>query len=352
MMGNNTRAHRNAIVLMTALVPTTGHADLIDFSASLPETHVWVLIQGRSFEPVPLNDRVKAMQTRFKMYENVTVQGSEVDDAPQNPEDMPDGFWEWWSQEIRSNFPEVSTWDYVVASESYGANVAHALGSEFLPYDLARTLNPARGTNIRMSAWDQWDQIIPEFRGKLAIKATLFGQESVGKTTLSKKVSQELKSTWLMEYARPYLEAVGKELTHAKMDNIFRGQSALQSTNFRKALTPACILDTDLYSTIGYYRILGWEIPAGLLFQARALASDVYYVLPDADVPFEADQLRYGGNKRESTRQFWIDLLEEFNCPYVLVGEGSSEEKTQFIKNDILVRFQHGTQPIRSFQRE
>ncbi|MCL1837792.1 MAG: hypothetical protein FWG47_00530 [Propionibacteriaceae bacterium] len=55
----------NVIVLMTALLPTTGHADLIKFAANLPGTEVWVLINTRSFEPIGHDERLNAFREHF-----------------------------------------------------------------------------------------------------------------------------------------------------------------------------------------------------------------------------------------------------------------------------------------------
>ena len=40
----------HSVVLMTALVPTTGHVDLINFAASVTD-YVTVVVSSRSFEP-------------------------------------------------------------------------------------------------------------------------------------------------------------------------------------------------------------------------------------------------------------------------------------------------------------
>jgi HTH-type transcriptional repressor of NAD biosynthesis genes len=276
------------------------------------------------------------------------------DAAPQNPEDMPEGFWEWWREEINRVFPEAGNhWKYVVASEPYGQQVADSLGARFMPYDIARELNPARGSDARRDPWTNWQSILPETRARFMLKATMFGQESVGKTTLSRLVSEELGVNWIPEYARPYLETVGEEVTITAMENIHAGQAALQKSSFARAANPALILDTDLFSTVGYYEIMEVaEVPQACIIDAKRLASDVYYVLPD-DIPFEEDILRYGGDHRESERDFWIDLLKKFNQTYEIVPMGFTlEEKVQWIAADIRKRFDQNFESLKNFQRE
>ena len=340
---------KTAIILMTALLPTTGHTDLIEFAQNIPNTDAYVLINGRSFEPLSGETRLRSIKEFF--HHSINIKLSMNDAAPQNPEDMKNGFWEWWKNEINTNFPNVKNWDYVVASEIYGKKVAESLDAQFIPYDIERLNNNTKSTNVRKDLWNEWNKILPAIRQELAIKAVMFGQESVGKTTLSKKVSETLNSRMLVEWARPYLETVGEELSLQKMSNIHHGQASLQHMFFKKAETPSIVLDTDLFSSIGYYRIMNEKEPDELVNDAMKLSSDIYYILPDT-IPFVEDILRYGGNERESTMNFWIELLEEFEQNYVIVPDGSVEEKTLWITDDIRQRFGLKTKDLVIFNRE
>lgn len=343
---------KNALVIMTALLPTTGHADLIRFAANLPNTKVHVLISGRTFEPDSSFFRWNDFNEHFKVYRNVVIVHDIDDLAPQEPSEMPDGFWEWWREKINNKFIYTKPhWDYVVASETYGEQLAKTLDATFIPYDFERVYNISRGTDVRHDMWREWSSILPETRSRYMVTATMFGQESVGKTTLSKSVSKMLGVDWIQEYARPYLETVGAEVTLKAMENIHAGQVALQTSAKHNAQRPVLVQDTDLYSTVGYYEIMGFDsAPDDCLMDARRLASSVYYLLPD-DVDFEADPLRYGGDKRESTTEFWKHLLEKFNLPYVVVPEGNVESKTVWVVNDLRKRFRARTHDMANFVR-
>ena len=342
---------KHAVVLMTALLPTRGHAALCEFAAGFPDTKVWVLINSRSHEPVSGELRVAAVSEALSHLPQVTVRHSLNDLAPQNPADHPH-FWQWWQEEIDRAFPEVEkAWTYVVASEPYGALVAKSLGAVFMPYDVGRELNPVRGVEARRQAWEAWPQLLPAARRAYQLRATLFGQESVGKTTISKRVAELLEADWLFEYARSYLATVGLAVTVDAMAAIHRGQAAVQHMAFTSAATPALILDTDLFSTVGYYPIMGEQIPETLLHDAHALASDVYYLLGD-DAPFVPDPQRYGGDRRESAVAHWEQLLQRENLPYVRVPAGSVEAKAQFIAQDVRRRFEERVVSLATFERE
>lgn len=336
---------------MTALLPTLGHKELIEFSSNIPNNETYVLISGRTFEPIQLNSRVKDFQKHFKNNLSIHIKGNINNLAPQNPEDHED-FWNWWKQEINKSFPEVGIWDYVIASEKYGLNVAEILDAEFLPYDIERIVNPIKSTNIRQDFIKNWNSILPETKKKLVYKATMFGQESVGKTTLSKLITKYFNLPFIPEYARPYLEAVGEEVTLEKMGNITKGQYSLQKLIENKAENHLIIQDTDLFSTVGYYKIMCEENS----FECERLAietkSNVYYLLPD-DVPFEEDILRYGGNVRESSTKFWKNILEKYNLNYVEVPRGLTlEEKESFIIKDLEAKVENFWNNIKSFERE
>lgn len=338
---------------MTALVPTTGHADLIDFALQIPGAQVYVMLNGRLHEPLK-RERIESFLDHFSDQEDIFFKLSQDDNAPQNPEDMPNGFWKWWRDEIKRTFGDIK-WDYVVASETYGIQVANSLQARFIPYDIERHFNSTRGTDVRNDLWGQWNNILPEFRQYLQLKVTLFGQESVGKTTIAKKVAEILSAQFVPEYARPFLETVGPAITPQSMEEIHMGQYAWQKMAVNEARYPVLIQDTDLYSTIGYYQICKIPAPTQIIQDAFNLSSDIYYVLPD-NIAFEPDPIRYGIDKRESSMQFWIDLLDFHKQNYMIVPKDFNNflalSKAHWIVDDISKRFQEKNKNITNFKRE
>jgi len=233
----------------------------------------------------------------------------------QNPEAP--GFWQTW----RDIFYQYgfSEGDYIVASEPYGQRLAEELGGVFMPYDLNRSIDPIKATPVRndpLTLW-RWRDMVPEFRKYVMQRVTIFGAESCGKTTLSQDLAVEYNSRWLFEWARPYLEAVGAEVTDEKMYAIHKGQLALQQHG-RWNVTDAPVLfqDTDLFSTVGYWNLWKPEHNINeLILDAADNKSQLYLIAP-SNIPFEADPLRYGGHERESADQFWIDLCKSYGLNY------------------------------------
>lgn len=353
---------KNSVVLMTALVPTIGHRALIEFASEVTSGRVFVIVSTRDIEPVPGYQRINALENAFSNYSNVYILSHSDNHAPQNPN--PDleydrSFWNYWEDVIYDL--TLMQWDTpkaaVIASEDYGATLAKHLGCEFFPFDVDRSMYNISGTSVRKAIHhpSTWNKILPEFLAYLKFNVVMFGQESVGKTSTARKLQSIGK--FIPEYARGYLErpSIGTEVTEAKMNNIALGQIALQSMSQYVPQGRVNVLDTDILSTIGYCRIMGYpklEKDLTLLYQNH-YHKNMFYVLLRDDIPFEPDPLRYGGDVRESTLEFWEDLLKEFNCEYVVIPKNLSLiNRVRWIEEEIQNRIHKRDLPIINFERE
>lgn len=328
------RDKETGLILMTALLPTRGHVNLIKFALEICE-EVDVVISTRSFEPAIVKDRVQWFKNEFAGCGVVSFYEHADDTAPQNPQDHPD-FWNWWKNAV-AGVTGRSRYDAVVASEQYGVNLAEAFEAKFIPFDVRRDIDDFSGTSIRKNIFVNWDKIIPSARKSFLSKFVMFGQESVGKSTIAKSMGKYDLIKSYPEYARQYLEAVGAELSREKMLDITRGQLAYQRMAGQEENCYSVVFDTDLFSTIGYYEIMNhkeWmdEDWSALGISIDEIKNDVYFILPD-DVPFAPDELRYGGDRRESTTQFWIDIAERYHLNYVVVIKGNLFVKEYFIND-------------------
>lgn len=303
-----------AFVLMTAMPPTVGHKALIEY-ASYVSTQVQVIVCTQPGEPF-VEARVAALRAACQR-KNVTINHKHRD-LPQEPSGFP-GFWGMWGGFLREyGFQDG---DFIVASEEYGVRLAQEVNGVFIPFDLGRNIVKAKATWVRNNPYLHYKTILPEFRQNLKKKITIFGAESVGKTTLAKKISQRMPlAQFYPEWARPFLETVGPEVTHDKMEDIWDGQRSLQRFADNNVEEMLSIFDTDLFSTLGYWRYspATGSVPNDLEIDAVNLQSDLYIMLPST-LPFEADPLRYGGDKRETPDRYWIDILSEYDLPFVVL---------------------------------
>jgi NadR type nicotinamide-nucleotide adenylyltransferase len=245
--------------------------------------------------------------------------------VPQEPGDDPD-FWPTWRAILHEH--GFRDGDTIVASEPYGAALADAAGGVFVPYDLARSITPVRAADIRRDPIGRFPDVLPAFQPAMVRRVTVMGAESTGKTTLSRQLADVLPGHWLPEWARPWLEGLpAPEVDEERMRVIWRAQLALQRSAAGLRGRPFIVQDTDLFATVGFWET--WDpagVPEGLRDDAKATRSDLY-LLTRSDIPFEPDPLRYGGDVRETSDAFWIDVAERYGLPYRVIASTTPEDR-------------------------
>ncbi len=317
-----------AFVLMTAMPPTKGHLRLIEFAARLGGS-AEVIVNTQPEEPYAF-ERVKALREvalRLSNSFDIQVNIHHIHKSlPQEPEGN-EGFWDMWTEFLTMH--GLQTYDFIVASEMYGAKLAEVTGATFMPYDVDREMFYSKATLVRREPLKYFDQILPEFQRNLIKTVTIFGAESTGKTTLSNRLrnSDLFKVHWMFEYARPYLEKCGTEITTESMTGIWHGQRALQEHAKTFYDRPFVMQDTDLFSTVGYWDFWDMNTPQELVEDAIRLKSDLY-LITQSNIPFEEDPIRYGGDKRESDDQYWIDLCERYELNYRVIQSNNKFTRT------------------------
>lgn len=340
----------SGVLLLTGLVPTIGHKRLIQFSSRfLKGQTLNVILSSRTKEPVPGKMRVDSLKKEFPE-KNIVIHHHFDDNAPQNPTgDNDEWFWDYWRDTVEKFAGKTK---YFFASEKYGIDMARVLKNTFVPCDIARFTYNVKGTDVRNSIISKFDEVLPSFKKNLITKVTFFGQESVGKSTMTSLMqASSFDGTIVPEWAREYLETIGPDLSLKKLEMIVDGQYAAQQSIYDICSTPYVFQDTDLLSTIGYYRIYGKPCPEKLLRQFQETKSDIYFVLRD-NIPFVEDQLRYGGKVRESTFEFWINILEEFKCNYHIVEKETLNERFEDVEKYLFNYERPFLKSIREFERE
>ena len=314
------RTSQKVWVLMTAMPPTVGHAALIDFAVEYAfgiGASPHIMLNTQPHEPF-VNQRHGAIQEYVQKHVFDKVHIHWYDKAIEQNPDAP-GFWEMWKGILTSRGAEPG--DVYVASEPYGGQIAELMDGKFMTFDPYREIFPVKATPVRKQLLWGWDSIIPEFQKYLTRNVTIFGAESTGKTTLARELAKVVNGRFFFEYARPYLENVKNEITVETMTDIWQGQAALQAASSLYAPKPFHIFDTDLFSTVGYWQFPHWQdtigpCPEELIGDARMMRSDLY-IMTASNIPFEEDPLRYGGDKREGSDEYWKNVLDQYNIPYV-----------------------------------
>ncbi len=294
--------------------PHRGHMMLCDFASSYCDS-LTILVCTRDIERIDGGLRAAWMREMFPAARVVHFDA----EAPQEPADHPD-FWRIWHDIVRQAHPEPI--DFVFASESYGARLSQEVGARFVPFDPGRDAAPISASRIRQDPYANWQFLPAPVRAHYVKTVCLFGPESTGKTTVSRKLAQALGTVAAPEYGRIYCEIFGTDCDADDLLRIARGQRALEHAARRQA-NRILVLDTDVLMTaIWSQMLLGRRIVA----LDETPAAD-FYLLFDIDIGWTDDGTRYFPDDKNRRRFFELcrNRLEERNLPYALVsGEGEA----------------------------
>lgn len=332
----------NGLILLTGLPPHEGHRQLILWASQFFINKLTVLVCGTANDILSVDLRRDAIAEECASMKNVTFVSLEhnLPDYPEQHNGTLEEFDKLWVDKIYEYVPDLDKDDYLFASDTYGARFAGNLGVKFAPFDPNREIVKVSATKIRREPFVNFGRIVPAMQRHLRMTVTMFGAESTGKSTMGRHLATRYNSIYVPEWARPYLEALPTpEITDSRMAMIIRGQFAVQNSTKTLNGNPFIVQDTDLLSTLGYFKLSGIGDPIDVKFcenLCRNTKSDLYIVM-NGNIRFTPDPLRYGITKRESSDQFWIDLLEEFGCKYHYVKSinpiAQQEEVEYVVKN-------------------
>lgn len=293
-----------------------GHAHLLRVAQSLSQ-RLHVVVCSLVDEPIPGALRVRWVE---ELFPSAVVHHLDKE-LPTCPEEHAQ-FWDLWQGALTDILPEPI--GSVFASEAYGARLADELGAVFHPVDLERAAVPISGTEIRSRPLDHWRHLPEPVRAHYVRRICVFGPESVGKTTLARRLAEHLDTVCVPEYARTYLEQRGGELQEHDLVAIARGQKALEDSLARQA-NKFLVMDTDALSTTLWAKKLYGRCDPTIEQLARARFADLY-LLCDVDVPWVKEVVRYLPEGRtEFFDQFETELRQRQLAYHVI--RGSWEER-------------------------
>jgi len=155
-------------------------------------------------------------------------------------------------------------------------------------------------------------------------KIIVTGPESSGKTSLSQLLASALNAPMAPEFARSYVEWLGRPYERRDLKSIARGQSLWENWHATKA-NPYLVCDTDwtvlhVWETYRFGGTGTWE--QGYLPVAPANL----YLLCAPDFPWEHDPLREHPEERDALFEQYLKLLEDRRLPFTVL-EGSPEKR-------------------------
>lgn len=293
-----------------------GHAHLLRVAQSLSK-RLHIVVCSLADEPISGALRVRWVE---ELFPGAAVHHLDKE-LPSSPEEHA-RFWALWRQALTDILPEPI--GRVFASEEYGTRLADELGAVFHPVDLERGAVTISGTEIRARPLHHWRYLPEPVRAHYARRICVFGPESVGKTTLARRLAEHFDTVCVPEYARTYLEQRGGKLNEHDLVEIARGQKALEDSLARQA-NRLLVMDTDALSTTLWAKKLYGRCDPKIEQLAQARFADLY-LLCDVDVPWEKDLVRYLPEGRtEFFREFETELIDR-ELAYCVI-RGSWDER-------------------------
>lgn len=314
----NSLEKKTGFVLGKFMPPHNGHVYLFEFARHYVDELVIVVETARN-QPIPGELRFQWVREMFPDVQVLHL----TDENPQEPSEHPE-FWSIWENSLRRVLPFEP--DFLFASEQYGWKLAEVMKAQFVPVDLERTAIPISGTAIRKDPQKYWDYLPRITRPWFTKRVCIFGPESTGKSTLTRRLAKHFETVWVPEYARTHIESRGGDISLDDIPMIARGQMAAEDAlAFDSQGFLFC--DTDLVTTTIWSNWLFGECPDWIEREAAARSYDLY-LLTDVDVPWVDDAIRYLPKERQTFFDKCVSELKQRDRPFVVI-RGDWEQRLE-----------------------
>ena len=287
-----------------------GHQYLIDTARKWVE-RLYIVVDNIMDDVIPVSQRMKWVRQEYPDAVVLTQHAP----LPQSPVETP-LFWDIWRETLLSLLPEKI--DVVFASETYGERLARELQADFVMVDSERLHIPISATSIRHSLITNWNFLADAAKADMMTTVCVFGPESTGKSTLTKRLAEHYGVPYVPEYAETVIRARRStasdasqrgngDLSFDDMELIVQGHHELIQDTIVSKRPPLLFVDTDaITSKIWSNELFGKESPIIEDFIRRQHFS--HYLLLDVDLPWKDDVHRYRPNKR---KEFFDKCLHE-----------------------------------------
>jgi len=151
-------------------------------------------------------------------------------------------------------------------------------------------------------------------------KIAVTGPESTGKTELARRLGGYFGVPWVEEYARQYVEKLGREYDFSDISNIAAKQieQELFYENQPADRFRFVFFDTELIITKVWFEYCYKTVPEFVTERLQAGFFD-FYLLCSPDLPWEPDPVREHGNDREFFFDWYKQEIEKLGMPYAVI---------------------------------
>ncbi len=152
-------------------------------------------------------------------------------------------------------------------------------------------------------------------------KIAILGPECTGKTELSISLATYYNSPFIPEFARKYVENLGRKYTCQDLEIIAQHQieEFAQFEQSYSKKSPYLFLDTELIITKVWFLHVYKYCPSWLE-KAIINSSIDFYLLCKPDIPWEEDSVRENGNLRDFFYDWYKKELILLNAHFAEIG--------------------------------
>ncbi|MFH0762087.1 MAG: ATP-binding protein [Bacteroidota bacterium] len=155
----------------------------------------------------------------------------------------------------------------------------------------------------------------------------IVGAESTGKSTLTHDLSLHFGAPGIDEFARGYLEKIGRPYTFADLEQIARGQLNLIFENQDQEMV---FFDTDLNNIKIWFQLVYSTIPDWFTGEMKKFGQGTYLVC-QPDIPWVPDPFRENPDRRDFLNDLYEKELELAGFPYFRISGFGNERLVRAI---------------------
>jgi NadR type nicotinamide-nucleotide adenylyltransferase len=160
----------------------------------------------------------------------------------------------------------------------------------------------------------------------LPLKIAITGPESTGKSTLTMQLAEHFHTVFVSEYARGYIDRLGRHYVWDDILVIAQGQIASEQAMIKKAES-MLFCDTELIVTKIWSDVKFGKCDPWILDKIRENKYDLF-LLCDIDLPWEEDPQREDPHRRQFLFDLYENELSGYGFPFFVIS-GSGNQRLQ-----------------------
>lgn len=157
-------------------------------------------------------------------------------------------------------------------------------------------------------------------------RIAIIGPESTGKSELAQQLARKYETEWVPEFARFYLDRLGRPYEKHDLLEIAKGQIAWENQKAESA-NDFLFCDTNLI-VLKVWSDHSFGSTDSFIEQKLSEMNYDFYLLANIDLPWRDDPQREHPHKRDYFLDVYTKYLEDHQLPFALIS-GIEEARTQ-----------------------